>query len=507
MKLLAVAIPHHDANLAYFDGTTVRYLKVERAKQQKRFHFAELDEWARFARELWGIDPQDVDDCAFSLDPGALPADVGRFVTQDVHVRLGTGQSAFERLPEQVCGYLGVKRASLVSHHYAHALGTWMLQPRDPDVAVVVDGVGDGRAWSVYRGDRLVAWGDVRRGSIGWGMREMGKLLGVRAAHFNDIAGKVMGLQAFGRIDGDYRAKVRALGFDRLREAWSPRLWVEHVGGKEAAQARRLDWAASVHAAGGDMLLDFFGRFARPDELIAYSGGVAQNVVWNSVLKARFANLLVPPHASDEGLALGALEWLRRRHRLPALELPGFPFAQCDQPVAPPSARVVDAAARLLAEGRTVGWYQGQGEVGPRALGHRSILMDARLPGGHALLNRIKQREAYRPFGAAVLEEHFTEHFEGPADEFMLYACRVRGTHFPAATHVDGTCRVQLVGRAAPLRPLMDRFHQLTGSPVLVNTSLNVAGRPLAATPAHARELFDNSPLDALVVGDELLSR
>jgi carbamoyltransferase len=507
MKLLAVAVPHHDANLAYHDGSRVRYLKLERRRQHKRFHFTELSDWIAEARDLWGVDSRELDDCVFSLDPGSLPEHVRPFVTEDIYQRLGTGATLAEVLPPQVCEYLGVRRASLVSHHYAHALSTWMLEPREPDAAIVVDGVGDGRAWSVYRGERLVAWGDVRRGSIGWGMREAGKLLGVKAGHFNDIAGKVMGLQSFGKVDEAYRAQVRALGFGRLGRAWSPKPWAEHVGDAGAAQQRLLDWVASVHAATGDLLLDFFGRFVEPGESISYSGGVAQNVLWNSVLKARYPGLLVPPHASDEGLSLGALEWLRRQHGLPPLELPGFPYSQSDEAVAGPSASTVDAAAQLLARGLTVGWYQGAGEVGPRALGHRSILLDARLADGHAVLNRIKQRESYRPFGAAVLAEHFDRHFEGPADAFMLYACRVRGGGFPAATHVDGSCRVQRVGPGSPLRPLLERFHALTGSPVLVNTSLNVAGRPLAAAPAHARELFDTTPLDALAIGDELLSR
>jgi carbamoyltransferase len=162
----------------------------------------------------------------------------------------------------------------------------------------------------------------------------------------------------------------------------------------------------------------------------------------------------------------------------------------------------------VLAQGGIVGWYQGHGEVGPRALGHRSILMDPRLAHGKALLNRIKRREAYRPFGAAVLQEDFAAHFDGPADPFMLYACRVRGQDFPAITHVDGSCRVQQVG-AEPraFRELLQNFQQLSGCPVLLNTSLNLAGKPIAASPEHARQLFDASPLDALVLGDEVLLR
>jgi carbamoyltransferase len=508
MQLLSVAIPHHDANLAYFDGGRVRYLKVERTRQHKRFHFTELADWAAEARDRWGLDPQALDGCVFSLDPAALPPHVRQHVPREASLRLGSGETLFEPLPPQACDYLGVRHAHLLGHHYAHALSSWMLEPpRGADVAIVVDGVGDGRSWSVYRGDRLVAWGDVRRGSIGWGMREAGKRLGIQAAHYNDIAGKLMALQSFGRIDAAFRARLRALTFGRLASVWSWNTWVDHAGGEPQAQERKLDWAASVHAATGDLLLDFFHRFAQPGETIAYSGGVAQNVLWNAGLKAQFPGLVVPPHASDEGLALGGLEWLRRQHALPPLDWPAFPYAQADEAVPGPSAATLEAAAQLLAQGRAVGWYQGHGEVGPRALGHRSILLDARVADGRDVLNRIKRREPYRPFGASVLAEHFGRHFEGPADAFMLYACRVRDGAFPAVTHVDGTCRVQLVDDRSPLRPLLERFHALTGCAVLANTSLNVAGRPLAAAPAHARELFAQSPLDALAIGDELLTR
>lgn len=162
----------------------------------------------------------------------------------------------------------------------------------------------------------------------------------------------------------------------------------------------------------------------------------------------------------------------------------------------------------MLAQGRLVGWYQGQGEIGPRALGHRSLLMDPRLPHGKALLNRVKQREPYRPFGASVLREHHAQYFDGQPDAFMLQACQVRGAELPAITHVDGSSRVQAVlPEHGVFHALLARFHELTGCPVLANTSLNLAGRPLAAYPENAVQLFHEAPVDALVVGDRVWLR
>lgn len=505
MKLLAVAIPHHDANFAYFDGQQLRYVKLERLRQEKRFHFQSLADWKAAAETLWGVDCAEVDDFAFSFDPASLPPALRGQVPLEAMIRLTTGASEAEPLAPAICAYLGVPRGWLVSHHALHAFSTWMLEPRPADVRIVIDGVGDGRSWSVYRGDRLAAVGDVRRGSIGWGMREAGKLLGIRYGHYNDIAGKLMGLQAHGQVDAAYRQRLRAFGMGELRELWSPQHWDAHRGDPLVARLSLLDWAATVHARTGELLLEFFRQYAKPDDVVSYSGGVAQNVLWNTELKRAFPQLVVPPHASDEGLALGGIEWLRRRHGLAPLDWPGFPFTQSDTGVPPPSGQTINSAAQVLAQGRILGWYQGQGEVGPRALGHRSILMDPRLPQGHALLNRVKQREPYRPFGASVLAEHHDRHFDGAPDAFMLQAQRVRDASLPAITHVDGSSRVQSVGpEQGAFHALLTRFHQIAGCPVLANTSLNLAGRPLAAFPQNAEQLFRDSPLHALVVGDRI---
>ncbi|RYY98238.1 MAG: carbamoyltransferase, partial [Comamonadaceae bacterium] len=446
MKLLSVSIPPHDVNLAYADGPQVRYLKLERTRQEKRFHYAALPDWRADAERLWNIDVDAVDDVAFTFDPNALPAALRPLLTPDMLGRLVADGSKAERLPPAICAWLGVRRGWLVSHHYCHALSSWMLERNAPDVQVVVDGLGDTRPWSVYRNDALVARGQLRNGSIGWGIREAGKLLGVRAGHPNDIAGKVMGLQSYGTVDAGYLAWLDRFGFEQLKDLWSVEHWIAWRGDALVARLSLLDWVATVHLKMGRMLVDFFRRHARPQDVVAYSGGVAQNVVWNSMLREHFPKLLVPPHASDEGLSLGGIEWLRRRHGLPPLALPGFPYAQADTAVPGPSQETIEAVAQLLAAGKVVGWYQGHGEVGPRALGHRSILMDPRLPDGRRRLNAVKQREAYRPFGASVLLPHHDDWFDGPHDRFMLQSCQVRQPGgLPAITHVDGSCRVQVV--------------------------------------------------------------
>ena len=318
-----------------------------------------------------------------------------------------------------------------------------------------------------------------------------------------------MGLQAYGRVDPGFLERLRGFDIDSIGEIWSVEHWKRHRGDTLVARWSLLDWIATVHRRMEEVLVDFFARYARADEAVGYSGGVAQNVVWNAALRQVFPRLRVPPHASDEGLSLGALEWLRRQHGLPALQIPHFPFAQEDEaPAEGPSDRTLQEAATLLANGKVLGWFQGRGEIGPRALGHRSILIDPRLPNARERLNRIKRREAYRPFGASVLDEHFDAHFSGAADEFMMYACRVHDPALASIAHVDGSSRVQRVTERHPLlRLLLQRFHALSGCPVLANTSLNIAGKPLAAYPEHARHVFHEADVDAMVLGDEVLRR
>ncbi len=508
MKLLSVSMPSHDVNMAFHDGHEVKYIKLERTRQEKRCHFQALLEWKREAENTWGIDIGDVDDIVFTFDPAALPASLKGQIEPAALERLARDHTKAERLSALVCQYLGVKRAWLVSHHYAHALSTWMLEERSPDVRIVIDGMGDGRPWSVYKREKLVAAGDIRDGSIGWAIRDAGKLLDIHHGHYNDIAGKVMGLQSYGKVDQGYSDYLNRFNFGQIKDLWSVDHWYEYKKDPLVGKLSHLDWVATVHAKTGEMLVDFFKHFAGSDDSISYSGGVAQNVVWNSMLKQSFPHLVIAPHSSNEGLSLGAMEWLRSAHGLPPLSMPTFPWAQSDASVCAPSDQTIKLAAQMLAQGKIVGWYQGHGEIGPRALGNRSILMDPRMQQGKQLINTVKKRENYRPFGASVLKEHHGAHFSGVADDCMLYTCQVSAGQFPAITHVDDSCRIQLVDGKNPLfKQLLTAFFDLTGCPVLLNTSLNLAGKPIAAFPEHAIEFFFDSKIDAMIVGDAVYRR
>jgi carbamoyltransferase len=169
---------------------------------------------------------------------------------------------------------------------------------------------------------------------------------------------------------------------------------------------------------------------------------------------------------------------------------------------------LISEVAHKLVEGRVVGWFQGRFEMGPRALGNRSILADARRAEMKDRLNRrIKEREPFRPFAPAVLAEHAAEYFEiAQPDPFMTMAPRVRADKLdviPAAVHVDGTARLQTVERIANPRyyAVIEAFGRLTGVPVILNTSFN-RHEPIVASPAEAVSCYKRTGMDALAIGD-----
>jgi carbamoyltransferase len=171
-------------------------------------------------------------------------------------------------------------------------------------------------------------------------------------------------------------------------------------------------------------------------------------------------------------------------------------------------------AAKLLADGNVLGWFQGRSEFGPRALGNRSLLADPRSPEMKDTLNsRVKHRQAFRPFAPIVLEERAAEIFEGPGDSpYMLMAKSVRPEwrdRIPAIVHVDGTARVQTVRKETNerLHRLLTEFEALTGVPVLINTSFNLRGEPIVCAPKDAIRTFYSSGLDYLVLGGHVIAK
>ena len=409
-------------------------------------------------------------------------------------------------------------------HHLSHALSVELFEPCD--VHVVIDGRGGDQWWSIWRNEIQVACGKIHDtfGSIGYiGAKEI-KGDGL------DIPGKLMGLQSYGKFRAEYYRSLEKWNLERLGDPMNSqfvsllymgKLPVETVR-RLQSKARaiphifqdtkhtgqdRLDWLHTMHLRAGEIVMSIFDRWVSPDETIGYSGGVAQNVVWNTQIKQRYPKLRIYPHCGDEGISLGNLYHFTRQRGL----LHGYPFCQDDEaPLSEPSRDTIQKVAQYLREGLVVAWYQGHGEVGPRALGNRSILMDPRITDGRDRINKVKNREYYRPFGSSILSEYAKEYFDLDfPNPYMLYLGHTQKNNLDAITHVDGTSRAQTVEPGSGnFRLLLEDFYELTGCPVLLNTSLNRAGKPIAGWISNAEDLFkESSGIDVLVVGDQIHTR
>jgi carbamoyltransferase len=269
-------------------------------------------------------------------------------------------------------------------------------------------------------------------------------------------------------------------------------------------------------------------------ENLCMAGGVALNCVANGRIKREgpFKRMFIQPAAGDSGGALGAAAIAHKRRTNGKTESlstfrhaylgPAFSSEEVASFVESTGikardfrgreAELLEVVARMLAAGKVVGWFHGRMEFGPRALGARSILADPRSDTMQDRINSIiKQRESFRPFAPAVLEDRVAAHFDlDHPSRFMLETCQVKSPiKLPAITHVDGSARVQTVdGDTNPrFARLLHTFERLTGCPILLNTSFNLNYEPIVCTPADALICFIRSGLDALVLEDYVIDR
>jgi carbamoyltransferase len=540
MRVLGVNSVFHDPAAALVvDGVVVAAAEEERFSRRKHgkrpVPFSAWEQPAMAAR--WclrqaGLSPADVDLIAFSYDPAlARPAaDMG---LDDPWDKLRTVYAT--RAPEFLAGELpGLDpgRARFVRHHVAHAASAG-LAAGPPECAVLVcDGRGEQDSFlsGRYSGGQLEILATQPL------PHSLGLLYEDLTAHLGFLRSsdeyKVMALASYGepRFLDQVREKVRPVpgGFRTDPVDWN-QLAPARTSGGELTGAH-ADLAASVQRRLEEVLLALAGELhARTgDRVLALAGGTALNCVANTVLHERspFGKIWVQPAAGDAGTALGAALQIAADKGEPAWSMTdaglGRGFTDADIEAALRTARVpfeqppdlADAVAEVLAGDGVVAWFQGRSEYGPRALGHRSLLAH---PGRRANLDRlndVKGREKFRPVAPMVLADRAPAIFSrGPLPSpYMLFVHDVAPDwrdRIPAVVHVDGTARVQTVDPATqPLvAALLAAFEERTGLPVLVNTSLNTAGRPMVDDIRDALECFGSTPVDALAIGRFLVRR
>ena len=449
-----------------------------------------------------------------------------------------------------------------VPHHMAHAASAFYPSGFDESLILVSDGMGEVHSMIVALG-RGTEIHIVRQVPA---FHSLGILYGVFTLHLgfamNMDEYKVMGLAPYGnprrhfdkvmslvnlKQDGTYTIPAFASNRTELeKETHSGILagLAESFGPPREPDGEitqdHMDIAAALQAVLQTTQLHVLRHFKRETGVnhLCLAGGVALNCSVNGVIRRSrlFDDIFVQPAAGDDGTALGAALFAQKLHaphfkrKKMTLPLwgPEFSAAEIKRELSQERECIgktthsfdelcAEVAARL-ANGEVIGWFQGRMEFGPRALGSRSILADPRDSDMRDRINRlVKKRENFRPFAPVVTREAAGRYFDivpGEEDAFahMLYVAPVLPAYrqmLPAVTHVDGSARVQTVGEDNNPRlwKLLKAFEQLTGLPVLLNTSFNDKGEPIVCTPREAIQTFLKADLDALVIGDHLLER
>jgi carbamoyltransferase len=460
-------------------------------------------------------------------------------------------------------------RTLVMPHHLAHAASAFATSGFDESAVLVVDGIGSvvsdllEEERRVVKGSLTDGWETISLyGASGVTLTplekhvtegfdwltvdgpEMGKFrsLGTIFSTASEQifgqsldAGKVMGLAPYGspsiptkdffRIeDGRFLFQDKVPAMFRHRERWPLR------------QAEYCNLACSAQAALEDALLYLVNRLYEmcPGENLCYAGGVALNSVANEriIRETPFKNVYIIPAAEDSGPAIGAAYyglWTLtgvngRRKLLHDAMGKEYPQAGIARAVAEtPGVEVVETedfiseTVELMCAGKNIGWFQGRSELGPRALGQRSIICDPRRENAKDEMNRkVKHREAFRPFAPVVLLEEASNWFEWGdtvcESPYMLRVAKFKDERagiVPAVVHVDGTGRVQTVTKQANgnFYDLVKGFHEKTGVPIILNTSFNVMGMPIVETPEDALFCLLSTGLDYCVLGNMVVKK
>jgi carbamoyltransferase len=539
VRVLGVnAVFHDPAAALIIDGEIVAAAEEERFTRRKHgkspvaFSTWELPERsARWCLSHAGLRPDELDAVAYSYDPELAPP------TEDVTDGVWEGLRTLyvRRAPRFLTTALpGLDPSCVrfVPHHVAHAASAYFAAGWRDCAVLVLDGRGERAshlAGRVEDGVLEVLCAQSLPHSLGLVYEELTAHLGFHRASDEY---KVMAMASYGR--------------PRFLSALRPVMRVTGEGGFVAlspdlaafapALSPGADWtpahadlACSVQRRLEEVLLELASwlHAQTGSPRLAMAGGVALNCVANARLWAEgpFDDIWVQPAAGDAGTALGAALWVAASlgDRVAPMRTAALGRGWTEEELGEwlsgagvdfsRAGDVADAVAECLAEDGIVAWFQGRSEFGPRALGHRSLLADPRNPANVERLNDVKGREQFRPVAPMVLQERAAEIFRGRLPSpHMLFTHEVADAwrpRIPAVVHVDGTARIQTVSREEePLvARMLDAFEARTGVPVVVNTSLNTAGRPMVDDPRDALECFGSAPIDLLAIGPFVVRR
>jgi carbamoyltransferase len=456
-------------------------------------------------------------------------------------------------IPQIIGSELGYERKILFTqHHMSHAASAFLVSPFDEAAILTIDGVGEWETATYGHGkgnDIQLLKAIHFPHSLGLLYSAFTYYLGFKV---NSAEYKVMGLAPYGeprffemilkelvtaQPDGSFKLNMKYFRYHYGLTMTGKRF--EMLFGHPRREPEsplsqfHKDVAASLQKVTDTIVVRMARHVERETRLknLCLAGGVALNCVSNSKIlqETSFRDIFVQPAAGDAGGAVGAayyayntlLKYPRTYVMKDAflgpelgddeiekfLQQNGIPYQKCDR------EQLLRETASSIAQQEVVGWFQGRMEFGPRALGSRSILADARNPKNQSIVNlKIKFRESFRPFAPTVLEERMSEYFHFDRESpFMLFVATVHENkrEIPSVTHVDGSARLQTISREQhPLfYDLIREFDRQTGCPVVINTSFNVRGEPIVCTPQEAWRCFMRTEMDTLVLGSLILRK
>jgi len=566
MYTLGISCYYHDSAAAVLkDGNVIA------AVEEERFSRIKFDDGFPKRSINWclkeaGINAESIDSVAFYdkpvlkferlLDNYIAVAPRGLFSFLDVipkwiHKRLWVKNEINKHLN----GFKG--EIIFPEHHMSHAAHTFFTSPFDEAAILTVDGVGE---WSTTtfgtgKDTSINLINDIRwPHSVGLFYSAFTYFLGFKV---NEGEYKLMGLSSYGKPkyydmilneiidvknDGSMHLNMKyfAFTYDKYmtNQNFSDLFGIPPRKHDEKVEQIHYDIGASAQLVLEDILLKMVNHVHSKTKMknLCLGGGVALNGVANyRILKeGPFENLHIPPSPGDAGSAVGSAQYLYYCHaKNKRIIQKSTEQIKNNIYVGPEYSndeikkfldknkisyeflereKLLKNTAKLISDGKIVGWYQGKMEWGPRALGNRSILADPRDEKMKDLLNeKIKHRESFRPFAPSILEEYVSEYFDidRPSPYMVLVANIKKPDKIPAVTHVDGTGRLQSVSKqVSPLYyDLINEFYKITSVPVIINTSMNVMGEPIVNTPEQAYNMILKTDMDYIVVGSYLVSR
>ena len=494
-KIFAVALNLHDQNTydGVFHNQRERYtrfkhnlpLKADSYAHQEQLETGDYKLNNEFVKEYFHKPREGV--LGFSMTVGGIR------MCKDI-----LPKEVFDYKPKKLWDYCMADDMYFIDHHQAHATYAFINSGFEESDILAIDGIGYKHRCIFVDKDKNIK--DLSKElPIGWLWNHMSKLTG-----FGSLgASKLMGLVGYGKFNQYYYDVFDTIVSGDIKEK---KYKIHELINIEKYGLE--DLAFTLQKFTIDKIKEFVYPLKSCDNL-CIAGGVAYNGYMNEEFTKHYKNVFVPPAVGDEGQAIGVYQHAdyilnNNIHKSETFAGKEYDYAGDEKLTS------YKEVAQAIANGKIVGWFQGKSESGNRALGNRSILADPRRKDIKDIINdTIKDREDFRPFAPAVLEDHYKKYFDtNSPSPYMSRICQVKTDKVPGVTHIDNTARIQTVNKEQnnKLYELIREFYIITGIPMLLNTSFN-RHEPIVETPEHALRTFKRTGLDLLVINDWIIRK